>query len=75
MREIQNTQDPAAHQELHDIDWENTFVLDNDADFFKRKVKESLLIRQKNFNQDSGLAVSPIYLIITFVKIYTSVCL
>ena len=33
-----------AHQELHNIDWENTFVLDYDADFFKRKVKESLLI-------------------------------
>ena len=39
------------------------FVLDYDVDFFKRKVKESLLIRQKNnFNQDSGLAVSPIWL-------------
>ena len=51
--------DAHAHQELHDIDWENTFVLNYDDDFFKRKVKEALLIRQKNnFNQDSGLAVS-----------------
>ena len=62
-----NTEDSAvaahAHQEVHDIDWENTFVLDYDDDFFKRKVKEALLIRQKsNFNQDSGLAVSPIWL-------------
>ena len=38
-------------------------LLDYDDDFFKRKVKEALLIRQKsNFNQDSGLAVSPIWL-------------
>ena len=52
----------AHHQELHDIDWENTFVLNYD-DFFKRKVKEALLIRQKNnFNQESSLAVSPIWL-------------
>ena len=62
-----NTEDSAvaahAHQEVHDIDWENTFVLDYDDNFFKRKVKEALLIRQKNnFNQDSGLAVSPIWL-------------
>ena len=60
-----NTEDSAvaahAHQEFHDIDWENTVVLDYDGDFFKRKVKEALLIRQKN-NQDSGLAVSPIWL-------------
>ena len=53
----------AHHQELHDIDWENTFVLNYDEDFFKRKVKEALLIRQKNnFNQESSLAVSPIWL-------------
>ena len=51
-----------AHQELHDIDWENTSVLDYDDDFYRRKVKEALLIKQKaNFNQDSGLAVSPIW--------------
>ena len=60
------TQDSAvaahAHQELHDIDWENTSVLDYDDDFYRRKVKEALLIKQKaNFNQDSGLAVSPIW--------------
>ena len=52
-----------AHRELHDIDWENTFVLNYDDDFLKRKAKEALLIRQKNnFNQDSSLAVSPIWL-------------
>jgi len=46
----------------HDIDWENTSVLDYDNDFYRRKVKEALLIKQKaNFNQDSGLAVSPIW--------------
>ena len=69
-----NTEDSAvvahAHQEFHDIDWENTFVLDYDDDFFKRKVKETLITRQKsNFNHDSG------YLVITVVKINTFVYL
>jgi len=51
-----------AHQQLHDIDWENTLVLDHEEDCFKRKVKEALRIKQRdNFNQDSGLAVSPIW--------------
>ena len=59
-----NTEDSAvADHEFHNLNWENTLVLDYDDDFFKRKVKEALLIRQKNnFNQDSGLAVSPIWL-------------
>ena len=51
-----------AHQQLHNIDWENTLVLDHEDDYFKRKVKEPLRIKQRdNFNQDSGLAVSPIW--------------
>ena len=47
-----------ADHEFHDLDWENILVRDYDDDFFKRKVKEALLIRRK----DSGLAVSPIWL-------------
>ena len=48
--------------DFHNIDWENASVLDYDDNFYRRKVKEALLIKQKaNFNQDSGLAVSPIW--------------
>ena len=54
----------AAHavSTLHDIDWENSSVLEHEDNFFKRKVKEALLIRtHHNFNQDDGLAVSPVW--------------
>ena len=45
--------------DLHDIDWENTSVLEYEDNFLKRKVKEPLIIRtHHNFNQDDGLAVS-----------------
>ena len=41
----------------------DTYSMDYDEGFFKKKVKEALLIRQKNnFNQDSGLAVSLVWL-------------
>jgi len=51
-----------AHQQLHDIDWEITLVLDHEDDYFKRIGKEALQIKERdNFNQDSGLAVSPIW--------------
>ena len=53
-----------AHQHLHDIDWENALhvALDHEDDYFKRKVREALRIKQRdNFNQDSGLAISPIW--------------
>ena len=51
-----------AHQQLHDIDRENSSVLDYDDDYYKRKVKEALRIKQTdNFNQDSGLAVNPVW--------------
>ena len=52
-----NAEDSAqAHQEFH-------AVVDYDVDIFKKKIKEALLIWQKNnFNQDRGLAVSPIWL-------------
>ena len=37
-------------------------VLDYDDDYYKRKVKEALRIKQTdNFNQDSGLAVNPVW--------------
>ena len=51
-----------AHSSLHDIDWENSSVLEFEDNFYKRKVKEALLIRRHhNFNQDDGLAVSPVW--------------
>jgi len=40
----------------------NTLVLDYEDDYFKRIGKEALQIKERdNFNQDSGLAVSPIW--------------
>ena len=54
----------AAHavSTLHDIDWENSYVLEHEDNFFKRKVKEALLIHtHQNFNLDDGLAVSPVW--------------
>ena len=61
-----------AHQELHDIDWENTFVLNYDDDFFKREVKEALL--GKRTTSIRTVAWQLAYLVITFVKINTFVC-
>ena len=54
----------AAHalDELHDINWGNISVLDHNDDFYKRRIKEALLIRHySNFNQDCGLAISPVW--------------
>ena len=54
----------AAHavSTLQDIDWENSYVLEHEDNFFKRKVKEALLIHtHQNFNLDDGLAVSSVW--------------
>jgi len=46
----------------HGIDWENSIILNQEDNFFKRRIKEAILIQKHdNFNQGIGLAVSPIW--------------
>ena len=56
-----------AHRQLHDIDWENTSVLDYDDDYFKRKVKEALRIKQTTSTRT--VVGSQPSMVITLVKI------
>ena len=51
-----------THQELHSIDWENTFVLNYYDDFFPEERQRNTVWQKNNFNQGSGLVVSPIWL-------------
>ena len=52
----------AAHaiDNNHGIDWENRIILNQEDNFFKRRIKEAIQ-KHDNFNQDIGLAVSPIW--------------
>jgi len=49
-------------EEDHRIDWEGSTVINREKNWFKRRVKEALLIRKHpNFNQDQGLDISPMW--------------
>ena len=47
---------------IHSIDWENARIIDREQNWKKRRIKESLYIRNKdNYNLDSGLALSHVW--------------
>ena len=52
-----------ALDEDHRIDWEGSTVIDKECNWHRRRIKEAMHIkRHPNFNQDQGLAISPIWL-------------
>ena len=49
--------------EDHRIDW-NNIVVDKEPKWHRRRLKEAIYIRKySNFNQDQGIAISPIWAI------------
>ena len=49
-------------KESHSIAWENARIIDREQNWKKRRIKESLYIRNKdNYNLDSGLALSHVW--------------
>ena len=51
-----------AVEEDHRIDWNNNMVVDKELKWHRRRLKEAMYIKKyNNFNQDQGLAISPIW--------------
>ncbi len=49
-------------EEGHRIDWSGSKVIDKETNWHTRRIKEAIHIRRiLNFNQDEGLAISPIW--------------
>ena len=64
----------AAHtnKTLHDIQWDSVEVLEQESNWYKRKFKEALHIKNENspMNLDQGFQVDPIWSTLNITWLY-----